>query len=365
MKTIVEFWFKNKTQIQQKKFCKWIVASSKLWKTDCDRKSTKNRQISENFYFFKSKWFRNFEYSKLNFDKFEKFIFWWFLLSRLEFKTNSKKKKFAIVISLAIEKLIDEKSKNNQFSKIHISKKIMLNTSKFFVTKNLQFEFSTNSKIKKFLITTKKILKKRDEKFFSRSKFQKIDLQLKLHRFVNVENCDELVFWKIIKILTNKNSIFAAASLKLNIVFKILQKIDFFSIKIRSQVLQISKKQNDDNRVDEKNRTFRNSVAVDIVNILKWHIKNDIFCWKNKWYIFLNLLKKELLKQNHNDFYAKHFNYNKIFDLMKKKYFWIDISKNVKQYVEFCITCRKIKTVKHKLYKFLNFLFMFEDFRKN
>ena len=87
-----------------------------------------------------------------------------------------QKKKFAIVISFAIEKLIDEKSKNNQFSKIHISKKIMSNASKFFVTKNFQSEFLTNSKIEKFLITTKKILKKRDENFFSRSKFQKIDL---------------------------------------------------------------------------------------------------------------------------------------------------------------------------------------------
>ena len=120
----------------------------------------------------------------------------------------------------------------------------MSNASKFFVIKNFQFEFSTNSKIEKSLITTKKILTKRDEKFFSRSEFQKIDPQSKLHRFVNVENCDELVSRKIIKILTSKNSIFAVASLKLSIVFKVLQKTDFFSIKIRLQVLQISKKQN-------------------------------------------------------------------------------------------------------------------------
>ena len=50
---------------------------------------------------------------------------------------------------------------------------------------------------------------------------------------------------------------------------------------------------------------------------------------------------------------------------MKRKYFWTDINKNVKQYVEFCMTCQKIKTVKHKLYEFLNFLFVFENFRKN
>ena len=202
--------------------------------------------------------------------------------------------------------------KNSHFKKCHIRCIKILRHKKSSVWTFDKF------KKKKSLITMKKILKKRDKKFFSRSEFQKIDSQSKLYRFVNVENCDELVFRKIIKILTNKDSIFAVASLKLSIVFKILQKTDFFSIKIRFQVLKISKKQNDDDRVDEKNRAFRNSVAIDIVSILKWHIKNDIFCWKNKWYIFSNLLKKKLLKQNHDNFYAKYFDYNKIFDLIKK-----------------------------------------------
>ena len=61
-----------------------------------------------------------------------------------------QKKKFAVVISFAIEKLIDEKSKNSQFSKIHISKNIITDASKFFVTKDFQFEFSTNLKKKNF-----------------------------------------------------------------------------------------------------------------------------------------------------------------------------------------------------------------------
>ena len=150
MKTIVEFWFKNKTQIRQKKFCKWIVASSKLWKADCDRKSTCDRQISENHYFFKSKKFRNFKHSKLNFDEFKKIIFKRFLMQQTKFRTDSKKKRFLIVISLATWKLIDEKSKSSQFSKIHISKNVISDASKSFVTKDFQFEFSTNLKKKNF-----------------------------------------------------------------------------------------------------------------------------------------------------------------------------------------------------------------------
>ncbi len=41
----------------------------------------------------------------------------------------------------------------------------------------------------------------------------------------------------------------------------------------------------------------------------------------NKCYILLNFLKKELLKQNHDDLYADYFEHEKTFDLLKKKYF--------------------------------------------
>jgi hypothetical protein len=49
-------------------------------------------------------------------------------------------------------------------------------------------------------------------------------------------------------------------------------------------------------------------------------MKNNILHFEEKYYIFTSLLRRELLKQNHDDFYAKHFKYEKILELFRKKY---------------------------------------------
>ena len=36
-----------------------------------------------------------------------------------------------------------------------------------------------------------------------------------------------------------------------------------------------------------------------------------IFLLKNKFYIFFDLFRNKLLKQNHNNFFVKHFDYKK------------------------------------------------------
>ena len=89
------------------------------------------------------------------------------------------------------------------------------------------------------------------------------------------------------------------------------------------------------------------------------------FCWKNKFYIFSNLFRKKLLKQNHDNFFVEHFDYKKIFDLIKRKYFWTDLNKNDQQYVDSCITCHRIELIRHKFHDLLNFFFMSKKIRQN
>jgi hypothetical protein len=52
-----------------------------------------------------------------------------------------------------------------------------------------------------------------------------------------------------------------------------------------------------------------------------WYVKNDILCKENKWYIFLDLLKTELLKRNNDDLNARHFDVLKTIELIKRKYY--------------------------------------------
>ena len=124
-------------------------------------------------------------------------------------------------------------------------------------------------------------------------------------------------------------------------------------------------KRNNDDDFNVKNESNKQLKNFSKKTIRKWHIINDFFCWKNKFYIFSNLFRKELLKQNHDNFFVEHFDYKKIFDLIKRKYFWTDLNKNVQQYVNSCMTCHQIKSIKHKFHDLLNFFFMSKKFRQN
>jgi hypothetical protein len=49
-------------------------------------------------------------------------------------------------------------------------------------------------------------------------------------------------------------------------------------------------------------------------------MKNDILHFEEKYYILASFLRRKLFKQNHDDFHAKHFEYEKIFELFRRKY---------------------------------------------
>jgi hypothetical protein len=70
-----------------------------------------------------------------------------------------------------------------------------------------------------------------------------------------------------------------------------------------------------------------------------WHVKNDILCKKNRWYIFLDFFKTELLKRNHDDFNARHFDMFRTIKLIKWKYYWFWMTFDIKQYVDVCTHC--------------------------
>ncbi len=97
----------------------------------------------------------------------------------------------------------------------------------------------------------------------------------------------------------------------------------------------------------------------------KWKMKNDILHFEEKYYIFANFLWRELFKQNHDYSHTKHFEYEKILELLRRKYWWSNMSKNVKKYVISCIKCSLTKLIKHKFYELLQSLSIFMKFKKN
>jgi hypothetical protein len=97
----------------------------------------------------------------------------------------------------------------------------------------------------------------------------------------------------------------------------------------------------------------------------KWKIENDILHFEEKYYILSSLLRRELFKQNHDDSHASHFEYEKILELLRRKYWWLNMSKNVKEYVISCTKCFLTKSIKHKSYELLQSLSISQKFKKN
>jgi hypothetical protein len=258
-------------------------------------------------------------------------------------------------------KTIDEKSKSNCFASnnLEISAEIS-------VVKNAQ----NFLKRKKIVATVKRALKRK--KFF-KSSSRDIEKISKKFRLEIVANSEDLASKDWIKNVSSKKATFNASFLKLRIVLFIPQQSDSFAQRVRSFVEKASMKHDKesenakrlDSKKDDDVVSNSNRENVDFDSSFKWNIENDLLRWENKWYILSKLFKREFLKQNHDDSYADHFEHERILDLLKRKYFWNNMSKNVKKYVDTCSTCHRVKLVKHKSHDLLQSFFIFERSRQN
>ena len=90
--------------------------------------------------------------------------------------------------------------------------------------------------------------------------------------------------------------------------------------------------------------------------------KNDILYVNKHIYISSKKLRNALFKQDHDDFYTEHFEYEKILELIRRKYWWFNLIRNVKKYFKCCIGCHWVKFTKQKFYDSLEYLSMLKDF---
>jgi hypothetical protein len=231
--------------------------------------------------------------------------------------TNSRHVFLSNTNNIASEtfKTIDEMSKNNCFANNDST-----NCAKFSIAKNAQ-NFLKKEKI---IAIVEKTLKRK--KFF-KSLSRVIDKISSMLRLENVADNENLASRKWIKNVSSKKTTFNASFLKFRIVLFILQQSDSLAQRVRFFVKKASMKHNKENENVERHDSIkRDDVESNIIRkkvdfdfFFKWNIENDLLRWENKWYILSNLLKRELLKQNHDDSYVDHFEHEKTLNLLKKK----------------------------------------------
>ena len=62
------------------------------------------------------------------------------------------------------------------------------------------------------------------------------------------------------------------------------------------------------------------------------------------------------MRLNHDDPHAGHFGYLQTLELIRQKYYWPGISRDIKEYIDICDTCQQIKPMRHKPYGILHSL---------
>ncbi len=103
--------------------------------------------------------------------------------------------------------------------------------------------------------------------------------------------------------------------------------------------------------------------------------KNDVEVWtlnsqeiieyNESLYVSKDLsVRKKLLKHHYDDSLVRHFDADKISELLNCKYYWKSMIKNVKEYINTCDICQRVKVKYHLSYDELRSLFWLTDLWK-
>ena len=94
----------------------------------------------------------------------------------------------------------------------------------------------------------------------------------------------------------------------------------------------------------------------------KWVINDESLVKCNECFYVSNdaVVKEKIIKKHHDNSLSKHFETQKTLNLIQKKYHWIVCAEQIKTYVRIYNVCQRIKALRHKSYKKLNFLFISE-----
>ncbi len=199
-----------------------------------------------------------------------------------------------------------------------------------------------------------------DEVYFLRSRISQFesttskstDVETLIHKDHNVAekqlnfvaetvDCKQLVSRAIVRVLTIHEMIYNFSSKFIVELIKILQQEDEFAVRLRA---------------DETTSIWKNDVKAWTLN------SQEMIEYNESLYVSEDLsIREELLKHHHDDSLARHFDADKISELLDHKYYWKSMIKNVKEYINTCDICQRVKMKCHLSYDELRSLFQLTD----
>jgi len=157
-------------------------------------------------------------------------------------------------------------------------------------------------------------------------------------------DCKQLISHAIVRVLTIQKMIYNFNSKFVVELIKILQQENEFAVKLKA---------------DEMMSIWKNDVEAWTLN------SQEMIKYNESLYVSENLsVREKLLKCHYDDSLARHFDADKINELLDCKYYWKSMIKNVKEYINTCDICQRVKMKCHLSYDKLKSLFQFTNLWK-
>ena len=110
-----------------------------------------------------------------------------------------------------------------------------------------------------------------------------------------------------------------------------LQKKNFVIIKVRNQL---------------KLQNQRDACAT-----REWFFQHNLLYYFHAIYVFdETIMKTKVLRLHHDDSLTKHFEIKKTRSLLQRKFYWFRMLKDIKEYIQNCDVCQRVKTLRHRFY---------------
>ena len=162
-----------------------------------------------------------------------------------------------------------------------------------------------------------------------------------LNSVAETVNCKQLILHAIVRVLTIHETTYNFSSKFIVELIKILQQEDEFAVRLRA---------------DKMMNIWKSDIEAWTLN------SQEMIEYNESLYVSEDLsVREELLKCHHDDSLTKHFDADKISELLDRKYYWKSMIKNVKEYINTCDICQRVKMKRHLSYDELRSLSQFTD----
>ena len=97
----------------------------------------------------------------------------------------------------------------------------------------------------------------------------------------------------------------------------------------------------------------------DACAIREWFLQHNLLYYFHVIYVSdETIMKAKILRLHYDDSLTRHFEIKKTRSLLQRKFYWLRILKDIKEYIQSCDVCQRVKALRHRSYNKTTSLFI-------